>query len=72
MVKQTYFCDVCGKQVEDKFCLFPIKYSVQPCDFACSKVAMEEVCQECLGAFNKAIDAVVKERSGGKYIVNRD
>lgn len=66
MVKKTYFCDICGKEVEQENNLCIIAPTV-----CTSTSSVLQSCWDCIRAINKAIDEKVLELSHGNVEIER-
>ena len=67
MVKKTYFCDICGKEVEQGSDLCTIDPTVG------TRTTVElQSCWDCIGTINKAIDETILELSHGNLIIERE
>ena len=65
MVKHSYFCDICGKEisVSERTVIAPtIGWSI---------AINLDACTECISKINKAIDDKIYELSKGKVVIER-
>lgn len=66
MVKKQYFCDICGKEVEEALDLCAVSPTISIPTTKCF-----DSCHDCIREMNKAIDEKISELSHGNLTIGR-